>query len=410
MAFIGLFSASLTGCKGCGHSAPAVPAPVIKSFTASAPLIMAGESITFTWEVTGATKLEISGGEVGESPVPQIVTGTSVTLKPDSTAYYSLEATNSSNKSAFFSGVRIIVVNCEEDISCRDILSAVRDGDMAKIQALLKDKPELVSRGDKSGCTPLHVAAITGHKEVAKLLLAKGAKVNTKCDRGNTPLHWAAQEGYAEIVALLLAQGADVNSTNDRDWTPLHSAADGGHRDVSDLLLAHGADVNARAHVSPEPRLVAVPMSEEAKSILQAEARAETEAQEERLGERPLHLAAEKGYNDVVELLLAHKAEVDAKTESGETPLYLAAREGHKDVVELLLAHGADVNAKDKNFGRTPLHVAAVFDHKDVVELLLAHGANVNAKTNDGETPLHFAGGMGYEDVEELLRQHGGHE
>jgi ankyrin repeat protein len=409
MAFIGPFAASLTGCKGCGDSTSAVPSPIIKNFTASAPLIMAGEIVTFTWEVTGATKLEISWGEVGGSAVTSIVTGTNFSITPDSTAYYSLEATNSANKSAYSSNIRIIVVNCD-DLSCRDILSAVRDGNLARIKALLKDKPELASRGDTNGCTPLHVAAITGHKEVAELLLAKGAKVNTKGDRGNTPLHWAAQQGYAEIVALLLTQGADINSTDDGDWTPLHSAANQGHRDVAEILLAHGADVNARAHISPKPRLVAVPMSDEVKSELQAEAQADAKAQEERLGERPLHLAAEKGHNDVVKLLLEHKAEVDAKTESGETPLYLAAEKGHKDVAELLLSHGADVNAKDKNFGRTPLHEAAVFGHKDVVELLLAHGADINAKNKNGETPLRFASGMGYEDVEELLRQHGGHE
>ena len=63
---------------------------------------------------------------------------------------------------------------------------------------------------------------------------------------------------------------------------------------------------------------------------------------------------------------------------------------GHKDLAELLLANKAEVNAKD-NFGRTPLHYGGVFGHKDVAELLLANKAEVNAKDNDGETPLHMA-------------------
>ena len=84
-------------------------------------------------------------------------------------------------------------------------------------------------------------------------------------------------------------------------------------------------------------------------------------------------------------------------------------RYGHNDVAELLLANKAEVNAKDKSEW-TPLHWAAMKGHKAVVELLLANGADVNAKANNGGTPLHLAEDRGQEDVAELLRQHGGHE
>lgn len=68
--------------------------------------------------------------------------------------------------------------------------------------------------------------------------------------------------------------------------------------------------------------------------------------------------------------------------------MHHAAALGHKDVAELLLANKAEVNAKDKH-GATPLHWAASEGHKEVVEMLLAHDAEVNAKTNDGWTALH---------------------
>jgi ankyrin repeat protein len=96
---------------------------------------------------------------------------------------------------------------------------------------------------------------------------------------------------------------------------------------------------------------------------------------------------------------------------------------GHKDVVELLLANKADVNAKS-NGGWTPLHEAAMSGHKEVAGLLLANKAEVNAKDNKGETPLHMVLllttdsrytpeselGKRNQDMEELLRQHGGME
>jgi ankyrin repeat protein len=86
-----------------------------------------------------------------------------------------------------------------------------------------------------------------------------------------------------------------------------------------------------------------------------------------------------------------------------------AASFAPKDVVELLLAHGAKVNAKT-NEGVTPLHYAARNGNKDKVKLLLAKDAKINAKDIMDETPLYNAAETGHKDVVELLRQHGGHE
>src|ERR1035441_5944820 len=100
--------------------------------------------------------------------------------------------------------------------------------------------------------------------------------------------------------------------------------------------------------------------------------------------------AATNGQKDTAEVVLANKAEAEVKATADSTPLHAAASIGHKDVAELLLANKADVNAKTVD-GETPLHRAAAEGDKDVVELLLASKAEVNAKANDGSTPLHAA-------------------
>src|SRR5205807_2092934 len=96
----------------------------------------------------------------------------------------------------------------------------------------------------------------------------------------------------------------------------------------------------------------------------------------------PLHLAASHGYPDVVELLLADKAEVDAKTDKEGTRLQWAADKSHLYVAELLIANKADVNAKD-NDEWTPLQCAAYQGHADVVTLLLTDKADPNTRNKD---------------------------
>ncbi|MFC1793691.1 ankyrin repeat domain-containing protein, partial [Planctomycetota bacterium] len=67
------------------------------------------------------------------------------------------------------------------------------------------------------------------------------------------------------------------------------------------------------------------------------------------------------------------------------TPLHFAAQAGKTDVVEYLVAHGADVDAKNIR-DETPLHAASAKGHKEIAELLIAKGAEVNAESNRGKT------------------------
>ena len=156
---------------------------------------------------------------------------------------------------------------------------------------------------------------------------------------------------------------------------------------------------------------------------------------EDDYGATPLHVAAEYGYSEIVEVLLEHGAAPNIREKYGDTPLHYAAMFGNSKVVEVLLEHGADPNARN-NFGRTPLHYAAAFDypkvvkllHKkdlsdydatplqgaaefnypEVVKLLLDHGANPNIQENRyGWTPLHYAAENCHVDVARVLLDHG---
>ncbi|MBQ9575239.1 MAG: ankyrin repeat domain-containing protein [Synergistaceae bacterium] len=119
-----------------------------------------------------------------------------------------------------------------------------------------------------------------------------------------------------------------------------------------------------------------------------------------------LMIAVCGGHADVVELLLKHGADVNARDNTDWTALIYATNEGHEEIAKILLKHGADVDAREK-IGITPLINAASHCYAEIVELLLKHGANVNAQRDDGWTALIAAAFIGDGDTTEVLLRYG---
>jgi len=81
----------------------------------------------------------------------------------------------------------------------------------------------------------------------------------------------------------------------------------------------------------------------------------------------------------------------------GMTPLHAAAKGGHLKVMDTLLEHGADIDAKTKGAcGWTPLHIAAKESRKVVIKFLLGNGAFLADDINDTRfnPPLHYCPGL----------------
>ncbi|XP_075718262.1 ankyrin repeat domain-containing protein 6 isoform X3 [Rhinoderma darwinii] len=107
-------------------------------------------------------------------------------------------------------------------------------------------------------------------------------------------------------------------------------------------------------------------------------------------GRTPLHLAANKGHLNVVQILLKAGCDLNVQDDGQQTALHRAAVVGNSDILAILIQEGCALDRQDKD-GNTALHEAAWHGFSQSVKLLVKAGANVLAKNKAGNTPLHLA-------------------
>ncbi|HLK59930.1 MAG TPA: ankyrin repeat domain-containing protein, partial [Chthonomonadaceae bacterium] len=120
----------------------------------------------------------------------------------------------------------------------------------------------------------------------------------------------------------------------------------------------------------------------------------------------PLMAAVNRGFAEIVRILLESGADIEAAEPNGLTALCHAARAGQLEIARLLLQWGANTFARRFD-GHTLLHLATSHGHNGMMELLLDHGMDVNITNDDGDTALHIAAEYGQKEVVHLLLQRG---
>nr|XP_019955060.1 PREDICTED: uveal autoantigen with coiled-coil domains and ankyrin repeats [Paralichthys olivaceus] len=123
-------------------------------------------------------------------------------------------------------------------------------------------------------------------------------------------------------------------------------------------------------------------------------------------GRSAFHLAATRGHQDCLSLILGHNVDVTATDATGKNALHLASRNGHSMCVQKLLQHNSPVGNVDLQ-GRTALHDAVMAGCSSSVKLLCDSGASVNATDFDGRTPLVLATQMCHSRICQLLLERG---
>ena len=269
-------------------------------------------------------------------------------------------------------------------VGCTPALhQAVKTGDADRVRQLLDAGADVnvrESSKERLQWTALHWAAFRGDKEIAALLISRGAELDAEDLYYSTPLYLAAERGHPEVVRQLIAEGADVNvKSSSLDYTPLHRAAWGmvgdpaaSYKEIVDVLIARGAEINARDND----------------------------------GRTAFDQATWSDNGETAALLRKHGGKHG--TTDG------AAYGGDIEAVKDFLANGVDVNVRGGPIMGTPLHYAVQGGHKDIVELLIAKGADVNVRIQveggsfNGKTPLDRANSFNHTEIADLLRKHGG--
>lgn len=232
--------------------------------------------------------------------------------------------------------------------------------------------------------TALQAASASMNAPVMELLLGAGADPNIQGGECNTALQAACRRAFTEGVRLLLAAGADVSLQGGHCGNALQTAAATAYPeafDIVQLLLEHGADPNTEGGFYHTALQGAAAFTDHFDSLSSLTLLLDHGANINTAGGTygsALHAAVYKAKPALVRLLLERGADVNMHVGSWGSPLYTAvttAYESAVEVAEILLDHGAEINAVHDCKYRTVLAAADALEKRDMVSLLLDRGA-----------------------------------
>jgi ankyrin repeat protein len=253
-----------------------------------------------------------------------------------------------------------------------------------------------LNQQDRLGRTPLHVGVESGSLDLVAPLLRMRASTEVQSDDGSTPLRLAVSQGDLSLTRALLDVGAEKNALG-ADAVPLIVLAAETSADVATTLVGAAADLNQTDASGRSALEVAVSKGEYALCELLLTKGGRPTNRKDAAGNTSLHIAVERRADELVRLLVRHKAELSEQNRKGQTPLIIGAESGQSQIVELLLHSGASLHLVDAS-SRSALELALSNGHLGVLRILLQQSiVDVNGITKRGSSLLHLASEIGEE-------------
>ncbi|XP_017454282.1 protein phosphatase 1 regulatory subunit 12B isoform X6 [Rattus norvegicus] len=226
-------------------------------------------------------------------------------------------------------------------------------------------------------------ACSSGDTDEVKKLLARGADINTVNVDGLTALHQACIDENLDMVKFLVENRANINQQDNEGWTPLHAAASCGYLNIAEYFISHGASVgivNSEGEVpsdlAEEPAMKDLLLEQVKKQGVDLEQSRKEEEQQM--------------LQDARQWLNSGKIEDVRQARSGATALHVAAAKGYSEVLRLLIQAGYELNVQDHD-GWTPLHAAAHWGVKEACSILAEALCDMDIRNKLGQTPFDVA-------------------
>ncbi|NXK11540.1 MYPT2 phosphatase, partial [Herpetotheres cachinnans] len=205
-------------------------------------------------------------------------------------------------------------------------------------------------------------ACIDENLDMVKFLVENGANVNQQDNEGWTPLHAVASCGYLNIAEYLISHGANVAAVNSEGEVPSDIAEEAAMKDLLlEQVKKQGVDLDL-ARKEEEQQML-----QDARQWLNS-GRIE-DIKQPRTGATALHVAAAKGYSEVMRLLIQAGFNLNVQDNDGWTPLHAAAHWGVKEACSILAEALCDMDVRNK-LGQTPFDVAdeGLVEHLEMLQ------------------------------------------
>ncbi len=292
------------------------------------------------------------------------------------------------------------------DAYAQTIHEAIRNNEIETVRSLLDNNTSLINAKDENENLPIHIAAEAGNKEIAELLISKGADIEAVGKYKFTALHAALVAKQSDFAGFLIKKGADVNALDAFGRTPLIWVPwFTDDVEIAWLLIEKGADVNFISIEGAEAMELAVFSNRVGLIDLFLEKGAKLPDNEKDI-RAYMEASSSSGNVNLFNEMVIRGGDIHMKNKYEGNLIHNAASGGSVKMAELLYGKGLSIEDKDK-YGLTPLHIAAARGRKNVVQFLFDKKANINARTINGKSALNFAEESGKTEIAILLKDNG---